>query len=117
MARLECKTDGLELQVVELKPGINRLGRSHENDVCLDHLTVSSSHCEVVLGCGKVSVRDCASTNGTFLDGIPVQEAILLPGQMLRVGDVELLVADTEVPVSIPKFEPPIAPPPRRHAP
>ena len=112
MARLECKTEGLGPRVVELKSGINRLGRSPENDVCLQHLTVSSAHCEIVLGCGQISVRDCSSTNGTFLAGTPVQEAVLRPGQTLRVGDVELLVADTEVPISIPKFELPSLPPP-----
>ena len=112
MARLECKTEGMEHRVVDLKLGVNRLGRSTENDVCLNHFTISSAHCEVVLGCGQVSVRDCASTNGTFLNGKPVQEAVLLPGQILRLGEVELLVADTEVPVAIPKFEKPLAPPP-----
>jgi pSer/pThr/pTyr-binding forkhead associated (FHA) protein len=64
------------------------------------------------LGCGEVSVRDCGSTNGTFLDGTPVQDARLLPGQTLRLGDVELLVDDIDVPVNIPKFERPVAAPP-----
>ncbi len=64
------------------------------------------------MGCGQLSVRDCGSTNGTFVDGIPVREAVLLRGQTLRLGDFELLVADTEVPISIPKFEMPIAAPP-----
>lgn len=106
MARLEFKTAGFEERAVELRLGINRLGRAADSDVYLEHPTVSGAHCEVVLGCGQLSVRDCGSTNGTFVDGTPVQEAILLPGQTLRVGDVELLVAETEVPVSIPKFEP-----------
>jgi pSer/pThr/pTyr-binding forkhead associated (FHA) protein len=66
----------------------------------------------VLLGCGQVSVRDCGSTNGTFVDGTPVKESILLPGQTLRVGDVELLVADTEIPISIPEFEAPTPAPP-----
>lgn len=112
MARLECKTAGIEPRLVELKLGVNRLGRSPENDVCLNHLTVSSVHCEVVLGCGQVSVRDCSSTNGTFMDGIPVREAILLPGQTLRLGDVELVMANADMPVSIPKFEVASVPPP-----
>jgi pSer/pThr/pTyr-binding forkhead associated (FHA) protein len=109
MARLECKTAGFEERIVELKLGISRLGRAPDNDVQLEHPTVSGNHCEIQVGCGQVSVRDCGSTNGTFLDGTPIQDAILLPGQTLCLGDVELLVADTEVPISIPRFELPTA--------
>jgi pSer/pThr/pTyr-binding forkhead associated (FHA) protein len=112
MARLEFKLSGFERRVVELKLGITRLGRAPDSDVRVDDLTVSATHCEVLLGCGRVSVRDCGSTNGTFVDGIPVQDAVLLPGETLRLGDVELVVADTEIPISIPKFEPPTAAPP-----
>lgn len=112
MARLQIKTAGFEGRVVELKLGINRLGRALHNDVHLEHPTVSGNHCEINLGCGQVSVRDCGSTNGTFVDGTTVQNAILFPGQRLRLGDVELLVADTDIPISIPRFEVPIAAPP-----
>jgi len=112
MARLQFKTAGFEERVVNLNLGINRLGRAQDSHVLVEHLTVSGAHCEVLLGDGQITVRDCGSTNGTFVDGKPVQNAILLPGQTLRVGEVELLVADTEVAVRIPKFEPPIDPPP-----
>jgi pSer/pThr/pTyr-binding forkhead associated (FHA) protein len=91
--------------MVELKLGVNRLGRAPDCDLHLEHPTVSGTHCEVLLGCGQVWVRDCGSTNGTFVDGTPVKEAILFPGQTLRLGDVELLIADTQIPISIPKFE------------
>ena len=39
---------------------------------------------------GNLVVRDLQSTNGTFVDGKTVNEAILRPGQILRLGDVEL---------------------------
>jgi hypothetical protein len=110
MATLELKTAGFEPRLIELRPGINRLGRSPNNDVRLDHSTVSAHHCEVILGCGELSVRDCASTNGTFLDGAPVRQAVVAPGQTLRVGAVELLVAGVDIPVSIPRFDAPTPP-------
>ena len=52
-----------------------------------------------------VLIRDCDSTNGTFVNGEPVKEAWLHPGQTVRLGDVELFVESTEVNVAIPKFE------------
>lgn len=109
MAKLELKTNTRAAHSFELRPGTNRLGRTTDCDVSIDHPTVSATHCEVLLGCGGLSVRDCGSTNGTFVDGTPVQEAVLLRGQTLRLGEVEFRVADTEIPISIPKFEVPVA--------
>ncbi len=105
MARLLVKSDGSHDQVIELKLGINRLGRSPENDFQIEHPTISSLHCEITLGDEAVSVKDCGSTNGTFLNGEPIQEAQLRAGQTLQLGDVELLVETTDVTIAIPKFE------------
>jgi hypothetical protein len=57
-------------------------------------------------------VHDCSSTNGTFLEGQPIAEALLAEGQILRLGDVELLVESADVTVAIPKFEVPVPAPP-----
>ena len=113
MARLVVKSDGFRNQVIELHLGLNRLGRSPENHFQIDHASVSASHCEVVLGANAVTVRDCDSTNGTFVDGEPVTEAQLHAGETLSLGDVELLVQSTDVRIAIPKIElPPRAAPP-----
>lgn len=105
MAKLVVRTDGLDSQVIELKLGVNRLGRSPKNDFQIDHQTVSATHCEVLLADEGVTVRDCASTNGTFADGKRIREAKLSAGQTLRLGDVELFVETTEVTIAIPQFE------------
>jgi hypothetical protein len=105
MATLIIKSDGFRSQVIELRLGVNRFGRSQANDFQIEHSTISARHCEIVLGDGELLVRDCNSTNGTFVDGEPVKEARLSAGQTLHLGDVELLVESTEVRVAIPKFE------------
>lgn len=112
MARLVVLSDRSHAQVIELKLGLNRLGRSSENDFQIEHPTISSRHCEITLGDEAVSVRDCDSTNGTFLNGEPIREAQLRAGQTLQLGDVELLVETTDVTIAIPRFEQPIAAPP-----
>jgi hypothetical protein len=83
MARLLIKTEGLEKRAFELRLGVNHVGRDPDCDFPIEHSTVSSAHCELVLS----------------------NEAQLLPGQTVRVGDVELLVENTDVKVSIPKYE------------
>lgn len=99
-------------QVILLRLGVNRLGRSSDNDFPIEHPTISSRHCEITLTNDGLLLRDCASTNGTFLNGKRVAEAPLEAGQTLRLGDVEIFIEDTEVKVDIPKFDLPLPAPP-----
>jgi len=107
MARLLIKTEGLENRTLELRLGVNRVGRDPDCEFCIDHPTVSSLHCEIALSNDGVYIRDCDSTNGTFVNGEPVLEVWLDPGQEIRLGDVELFVESTGVNITIPKFERP----------
>lgn len=105
MAKLLIKSEGFGNQVIDLKLGLNRLGRSPANDFQIEHPTISGQHCEIVLNGDALTVRDCDSTNGTFVDGEPIHESALGIGQSLQLGDVELLVESTDSPVAIPKFD------------
>jgi hypothetical protein len=112
MARLVIKSEGFGEQVMELKLGINRLGRSPKSDFQIEHATISATHCEVWLAEGSLIVRDCDSTNGTFVGGEMIKEASLSAGQTFSAGDVEILVETTDVTVAIPKFDVPRPAPP-----
>jgi len=112
MARLVIKSAGFGDRVIELNLGVNRFGRSPKGDVQIEHPSVSALHCEIVLTNDAVVVRDCASTNGTFVNGRRIQEAKLSAAQTLHLGEVELLVETTEVAISIPKFDMPRPAPP-----
>ncbi len=105
MARLLIKSDGGKLQPINLKMGMNRLGRHPDNDFQIDDLSVSSRHCEISLLDGTVKIRDCDSTNGTFLNGKQIREASLQSGQTLRFGRIEMLVEISEANVAIPHFD------------
>src|SRR2546427_4536924 len=90
---------------IDLKPGVNTLGRSSTNHFQIDHGSVSGSHCQITVDPDAITVQDLGSTNGTFIDRTPIQEQKLQPGQTLQLGNVELLfehngrpaVATTEV--------------------
>lgn len=112
MAKLLIKTEGLANPVLELRLGVNRFGRTADNHFQIEHPTVSTYHCEMVLGDGTVLLRDCDSTNGTFVNGERVKEMLLETGQTIHLGDVELLVETTEVTVAIPQYERPRPAPP-----
>ncbi|MDR3459179.1 MAG: FHA domain-containing protein [Verrucomicrobiae bacterium] len=112
MARLIIKTEGLGKQALELRMGVNRVGREDNCELHLPHSTVSSLHAELSLSDDGVHLRDCDSTNGTFINGRPCADAWLEPGQQLRFGDVELLVESTTAVVAIPQYDRTEPPPP-----
>jgi DNA-binding NtrC family response regulator len=67
-----------------------RIGKSTDNDVVLEHPTVSRNHLVVRRQGDQFLVQDLGSTNGTFIDGAQVREAFLRAGALLEVGDVQL---------------------------
>lgn len=105
MARLIIKTEGLGREALELRMGVNRVGRDPECELHLPHPSVSSLHCELALTSDGVHLQDCDSTNGTFVDGQPTADVWLAPGQQLRFGDVELVVESVEAVIAIPEFQ------------
>ncbi|MFI0238879.1 FHA domain-containing protein [Streptomyces sp. NPDC016845] len=78
-----------------LHGGQIRVGRSADADVPLDDPDVSRLHCAVTLAAdGRITVVDLDSTNGTTLDGRPLDErpVRLAPGALLRLGESALRV-------------------------
>lgn len=112
MAKLLVKTEGVGSPVLELRLGLNRIGRGDDNHFRILHPTVSTHHCELLLGDGSVLLRDCESTNGTFVNGKRVKEMALQAGHTVHLGDVELFVETVEVNVKIPQYERPRPAPP-----
>jgi pSer/pThr/pTyr-binding forkhead associated (FHA) protein len=105
VARLLIKTGGGEPTACELNLGVNHFGRQPDSEFPIDHPTVSATHCQMVLTAEGVLVRDCDSTNGTYINDQPVKEAMVRPGQTVRLGDVEILVETTDAKVAIPEFD------------
>ncbi|MFT3838579.1 MAG: sigma 54-interacting transcriptional regulator [Myxococcaceae bacterium] len=67
-----------------------RIGKAPDNDVVLDHPTVSRNHLVLKRLGDRFLVQDQGSTNGTFIDSAQVREGYLKPGALLEVGDVQL---------------------------
>jgi pSer/pThr/pTyr-binding forkhead associated (FHA) protein len=68
------------------------VGRSDDNGVVLDDVSVSRRHARLVIESGNLLVEDLGSASGTFIDGhrIPPHSPNLVePNQTLRFGNVE----------------------------
>lgn len=89
--------DGV-LHKYELKEGTTRVGRTEDNDLQIDELAVSSSHCELVYERGVITVRDLDSVAGTCVEGEPIEEAPIAPGQILSLGTFLIDVLDERSP-------------------
>jgi len=81
---------------IPLKTGTSTIGRSAACDTQIEHASVSSTHCQITVTGDSVSVKDLGSTNGTFLNRAAVQETVLVLGQRLQLGNVEMeLISDS----------------------
>jgi hypothetical protein len=108
MAKLMIKS-GINgtVQALELRPGVNRFGRSAENDHVLADPEVSDLHCELLVDNDFVFVRDLDSTNGTFIDGDAIKESALYCGQTLRMGTVEMVLDAPPIRLVLPELPKP----------
>jgi pSer/pThr/pTyr-binding forkhead associated (FHA) protein len=91
MARLVVLSEGFAGQSYELKVDRTTIGRVEDNTFPIPQPSVSSHHCEIYLRGNDVVVKDLNSTNGTFVNGQQVTtEAVIKPGQILKLGQVEI---------------------------
>lgn len=98
MAKLVILSAGMTGRSQELKVDKTTIGRVEDNAFQISEPSVSSHHCEVILRGSDVVVRDLNSTNGTFIGGEKVTEAVLKPGQTLRLGQIEMRLEIGEAP-------------------
>jgi pSer/pThr/pTyr-binding forkhead associated (FHA) protein len=68
------------------------IGRSRECDLRLDDANASRRHCEIVQeGAASWALVDLESTNGTELNGAPVERAALHDGDRITVGGTTIV--------------------------
>ena len=86
-------------RVHELKADKTTIGRVEDNTFQIAEPSVSSHHCEVLLRGNEVVIKDLNSTNGTFINGEKVTESVIKPGQILRLGQIEIRL-ETDTPAA-----------------
>ena len=63
-----------------------KIGRGKTSHLIISHPSVSREHCHLLEVDGLLVVRDNHSSNGVYVDGKQVTEAVIRPGQMLSIG-------------------------------
>jgi len=71
-------------------------GRQVTSDLFLDDVTVSRAHAELFRDdAGRVVVRDVGSLNGTYVNRVRVDEAVLESGDEVQIGKFKLVFVAT----------------------
>jgi pSer/pThr/pTyr-binding forkhead associated (FHA) protein len=68
-----------------------RIGRTDDNDIAIDHRSLSRTHCKVVReDSGEWKVIDMQSANGLMVNGESYAQVTLRTGDVLELGHVKL---------------------------
>ncbi len=70
------------------------IGRGPDNDLALNHASLSGSHAVIHNVDGVFQLQDLGSTNGTYVNGEAISEAVLSNGVRVRFGAVEAVFED-----------------------
>ena len=95
MSRLVLKFGNDTLKEVPLGTRPVTIGRAPDNDIPIDNLAVSNYHARVYVEAGSLVVEDLNSLNGSFLNDIRVERAMLMDGDNILIGKHSILVDQT----------------------
>ena len=103
MIKLKHIINGAVVSEIDLGEGEFFIGRNHGNSLQLDDGVVSGRHAVISLSPNAylpdvfdVTIRDLASTNGTYVNSAAVQESELRHGDAIRIGTYEYKVFDDQ---------------------
>jgi type II secretory pathway predicted ATPase ExeA len=94
LARILLATGGRTVSERALYPGRLIIGRTSANDLQIESRFVSRHHCQIVTSTQSCVVEDLNSTNGIFLHSKRVRYHNLNDGDVIMIGQHELLYID-----------------------
>ncbi len=79
---------------VESTPGAIKIGRANDNDIVIPEVLASRHHATLIPTPNGTEIRDNRSINGTFVNGVRVDSALLRDGDVVTIGNIDLVFAD-----------------------
>src|SRR5271155_5124369 len=75
-------------------PGSATIGRATDNDIVIQDVLASRHHAFLVQSPLGTEIRDARSVNGTFVNGVRVGSAVLNEGDVITIGNVDLVFTE-----------------------
>jgi pSer/pThr/pTyr-binding forkhead associated (FHA) protein len=75
-----------------LHQAVTSAGRDPRSDIFLDDVTVSRRHAEFRSERGELQVVDIGSLNGVYVNGQPIEWAVLTNGDEIQMGKFRLVL-------------------------
>lgn len=74
----------------KLSSGITIVGRSAKADICLNQVSISRNHAEIILDESgkKATINDLSSLNGTFYKSKRIKSVEIFDGEQIEFGDI-----------------------------
>jgi hypothetical protein len=83
--RLLVRTEG-DTGIVHLLRRTTTIGRTPDNDLCIDADFISRHHAVVLVAAGGTVLEDLNSTNGVYVNGVRVSRHQLTEGDLVTIG-------------------------------
>ncbi len=96
MAWLVVTKGPSEGKSLQLKEGVNTIGRSLENDLQIDDASVSRSHAMVIVGDDRVTLTDLGSAGGTRIGERRISGKSVGDGSVITVGQTRFSLVNVD---------------------
>lgn len=96
MATLKLTFNGEKVKEIPLDKEVITIGRKNDNDIHIDHLSVSGHHAKIITILSDSFVEDLQSTNGSYVNGTLIKKQPLVHGDVIRIGKHELVYENRE---------------------
>ena len=87
MGKLVVSLDNVVIKEFQITKERTTLGRRPYNDIVIDNLAVSGEHAVLTAAQSDVFIEDLNSTNGTRVNGVPIERQKLVNNDQIGLGD------------------------------
>ena len=94
VTQIEIMSDGEMVSVQTFGPGRIIIGRSPDNEICINSKFVSRHHAQLISDEKGCIVEDLNSTNGVFFGERQIKKHLLTSGNSVAIGAHDLLYTD-----------------------
>ena len=88
--KLELSFNSTRISDFPLDQEVITIGRKSDNDICIENLSVSGHHAKLLTIFHDSFLEDLGSTNGTYVNGQPIEKHALKNGDIIVIGKHEL---------------------------